>query len=356
MPSFVVFGRYNTITADLYGRNTYMEHTQDFNDISVQDLTIPSDYNKLFKGRTVFITGTARSGTTLLGRIVGSLQPVYYLHEPVLLKILPVLYKYDRSMRPQLAHMLRLVLFEDFMLQVIHGRNANFNTMDLSYIGNYVDIKDIKERWSTFRRRIDVIDYLNSNNVLFVIKMPELQPVMSELKEIFPDALFLHTIRNGMDMVNSGIKSRGWFSKKFFNEQLLDWVYNGKNGERNIPWFVDDESKQFFGQWNDVTKAAYIWRIQNEKGLQFCSENKESCKEFKYEDLIVSPNKFVNKIIAFVEDRFQFKVSITDITKKNLESIRKYDYQDYDDIVESIEAPEKNKFVQLMSEQAYYSK
>ena len=86
MPSFVVFGRYNTITADLYGRNTYMEHTQDFNDISVQDLTIPSDYNKLFKGRTVFITGTARSGTTLLGRIVGSLQPVYYLHELVLLK------------------------------------------------------------------------------------------------------------------------------------------------------------------------------------------------------------------------------------------------------------------------------
>ena len=37
---------------------------------------------ELFKNKTLIITGVGRSGTTLLGKVIGSMTPVFYLFEP----------------------------------------------------------------------------------------------------------------------------------------------------------------------------------------------------------------------------------------------------------------------------------
>lgn len=128
--------------------------------LSMEELSVPYDYDKIFGKSTLFITGTGRSGTTLLGKILGSLENVYYLHEPNILHFLPVLHRNNASLQKQYAEMLKLILFEDYLLNLIHGRNVNFNELDLSYVGNYQKIDVVKERWSKFRRRQDVVDHL----------------------------------------------------------------------------------------------------------------------------------------------------------------------------------------------------
>ena len=63
--------------------------------------------------------------------------------------------------------LLKSILFEDMYLSIIQGRYVNFNENNDSYIGNYVDINNVKESWKTFERRVDVLDYIKDNVVDF---------------------------------------------------------------------------------------------------------------------------------------------------------------------------------------------
>ena len=100
---------------------------------------IAIDYKGILKDRVIIITGVGRSGTTLLGKILGSMRPAQYFFEPTALKWLPFLptvlpldddaeYVYDA---------LRATLVEDYILPQIQGRNLNLNPLDDSYTYQY---------------------------------------------------------------------------------------------------------------------------------------------------------------------------------------------------------------------------
>ena len=47
------------------------------------------DYNKYLKNRVIIISGVGRSGTTILGKIIGSMENTFYFFEPAIMKYLP---------------------------------------------------------------------------------------------------------------------------------------------------------------------------------------------------------------------------------------------------------------------------
>ena len=54
-------------------------------------MELPPNYDEIFKNKLVIITGAGRSGTTILGKIVGSFSNTHYCYEPHFFRYIPPL-------------------------------------------------------------------------------------------------------------------------------------------------------------------------------------------------------------------------------------------------------------------------
>ncbi len=308
-------------------------------------MELAPDYNKLFANNIVVITGVARSGTTLLGKIIGSFSNTHFIFEPPTFRLIPPLIEEGYLKERQGGETLKAVLFEELYLQIIHGRYINFNEKDDSYIGHYVNPEIIKQRWKKYRRRKDVIEDLENKNYLFVLKIPNIQPSLKTLKNLFHDIKFIHCIRDGNSIVSSSIR-RDFFTQDYLNKRSVDW--SNEISSIKIPWFINKKDYQYFSKWTQYTRAAYIWRILTEMGLNFADENKKYVFQFKFEDFINNPEPFVGKIEKFVGKKR------SDITIQHIESIKSYKQLIYPDNTPNIEPPEREKFVNLRKKLKYF--
>lgn len=225
--------------------------------------------------RPVFIIGTGRSGTTLLGMVLSMHRQVSFLNEPKALwhEILPqedligsyssdeAYYKLDEE-------------FADFYTR----RRAR------KLFGAYLSLT----------RGHRVLD-----------KYPELIFRVPFVKAIFPDALFLFITRDGRDTLQSIDK---WSDRLGENheDQTHDW------------WGVDDRkwkllceqvvpesallsrhSEEISAYDDHEARAAVEWIVTMEKGLEVSDTYRESVLKIKYEDLLSASSVVLNKIRLF---------------------------------------------------------
>ena len=281
------------------------------------------DYKAIFKDRVVIITGVGRSGTSILGKLIGSMQPSHYLYEPAILKFPPD--NNDDAMESY-----RAILFEDYFLPLIQGRNINFNALEDSYIGNYFvnPMKEIASRWVKFPRRPDAIKLLQEEKGLFIIKMTEF--ALSDLPEdTFPGARIINIIRNGNDVISSSI-ARLWFGTDY---QPIDWLT-----ESGAPWFLTaDEQIYWWDSWNPHTRAACVWR---------CSVERDKIG-IRYEDLLERPEYYVEKWKA------KFKLAKTELTDRHIKDIRAHKPKECFSMLEHIQEPERERYISLMQQLGY---
>jgi len=306
------------------------------------DLT--TNYDSIFENRLIVVTGVARSGTTIIGKITGSLKNSHYIFEPSTFFLFPTLIKNKCVSEEQGESLFKAIMFEDFYLQIIQGRYVNFNKEEDSYIGNYLNLDNFDRRCKRLKRKMDVLEYLKNDDCRFIVKNPNLQPCMSILQRIYPGVKFIDVIRDGVDVVGSAIR-RDFYSEKFLNERNVEWSYLINN--LKVPWFVEEEERENFSHWNHYTRSAYIWRILTESGLKFAEDNKKNVLQFKYEDFIKNSEIFTTKIEEFVGKKR------TDITMKHIESTKTYEYREYPDPTSNIESPEKEKFIELRKKLGY---
>ena len=278
------------------------------------------DYKAIFKDRVVIITGVGRSGTSILGKLLGSMQPSHYLYEPAILKFPPD--NNDDAMESY-----RAILFEDYFLPLIQGRNINFNALEDSYIGNYFvnPMKEIASRWVKFPRRPDAIKLLQEEKGLFIIKMTEFT-LWDLPADTFPGARTINIIRNGNDVINSST-DRNWFSTDY---QPIDWLT-----ESGAPWYAD--YYEWPTKWNPYTRAACVWRCSVERGKT----------GIRYEDFLERPEYYVE------EWKAKFKLAKTELTDKHVKDIKAHKPKEYPSVLEHIQEPERERYVALMEELGY---
>jgi hypothetical protein len=307
-------------------------------------MDLAPDYNKIFANGLLVITGVARSGTTLLGKIIGSLSNTHFIFEPPTFRLIPPLILEGYLKEKQGDELLKAILFEELYLQIIHGRYINFNEKDDSYIGYYKDPEKIKQRWKKYKRRKDVIEDLEKNNYLFVLKIPNMQPNLNTIKKLFHNMKLIHCIRDGNDIISSSIR-RDFYTQDYLNKRNIDW--SNEIDSLKIPWFINKKDIQFFSKWNQYTRAAHIWRVLTETGLKFKDENKNNVFQFKFEDFIKNPETFIDRI-----ERFTGKKR-TDITMQHLDSIKTYKQLEYPDNIPNIESPEREKYIEFRKKLKY---
>ena len=284
----------------------------------------------LFKNRTLIITGVGRSGSTILSKLVGSMNPTFTLFEPALMKFMASFPYSDVFTR---------ILFEDYFLNLVHGRgNMNFN--DWSCMTNYEPYDVIVKRQCTLRRRSDAVKYIIDTNPWWVIKTLEFGHLMDLAHAHFKDPNYIHIIRDGRQVIRSSIE-RGWYTDEYCNNDIIEQTY--WDARVRVPHFIEDPSDRWlWPTWSPATRIACAWRHLITQVNRYKRKNKNTCMQFRYEDLIKDPEKYANYIAK------KFGLTITTITAKHIDDIINYDGKEKKPIdIKFIEEPEREKFLKL---------
>ena len=277
----------------------------------------------------IVLTGSARSGTSLIGKIIGSMEPAFYLFEPVLTKFMAEFGYNDDFNR---------ILFEDYYLNLIHGR-GNSNCLDLSFYGNYEHHKDVMWRWITMRNRSDALEYIEENNPKFILKHTEFQHLFEYAPAHWVGVKYIVVFRNGCDVVKSAIK-RGWFTDEWCEDIIEP---NHRPITIKVPNYIDDCS--LWHIWNPETRAACVWRTVNEMGIEYKKKHPNIVFQFRYEDFCRRP---ITGSMALSQ---WLGLNITDLTRKHIREVHSPPKYKFD--INSISEPERTRFINLNKRLGY---
>ena len=290
---------------------------------------------EIFKNKTLIITGVGRSGTTLLGKIIGSMTPVFYLFEPALTKYIASFPYSDIFTK---------ILFEDYFLPLVHGR-GNSNPNDWSYIGNHERWADVFYRQKRLRRRSDALKWIENRKPLWVIKNPEFQHLMEYAHTHLSGVKYLHILRNGVDVMRSSM-DRGWYTDRYCNEDIVEQTYN--LGNIRVPHFiVEHEDRELWQKWTPITRSACAWRNLTQQGIKYKNRNKDSVIQFRYEDFCKDPERFGNHIAE------KFRLTMTKLTARHIGEVYSKTPDCLEIPVSHIEQPERDKFIKLNKQIGY---
>ena len=297
-------------------------------------------YEELFTNSVTIITGCGRSGTSILGKLIGSMNGVEYLFEPTTPKF--------ANVEPVLC---RSLMFEDFVLPALQGRNVNIDSGTESYTGYYETDESLRLKWEN-KRRIDILPKILNKKPQLVLKLTEMQGMLSHLNTTFPGVRMIHIIRNGIDVIQSMMKPN-WYTDSYMQTNSVDWVsiYTDDKGiSYNVPWFIAVEmDKEEWIKYNHETRCAAVWRVTVEK----MTELHKNIHIIKYEDLCRNPELEMKGIIDFMNIERDTQVEKSDITERHISTIKEWEKSKYPDIIDKIQEPEKYKFIYLMEKLNY---
>lgn len=227
--------------------------------------------------KPIFIIGTGRSGTTILGAVMSMHRSVGFLNEPKALW------------------------------------HAIYKQEDV--IGNYtqgparyrLDREDVTEELKRTAHRLfgAYLTVILTERV--VDKYPEHIFRIPFVREIFPDAKFVFLVRNGWDVcysinkwstrkgVTVGGKSHDWWGAdnrkwKFIVEQLVPSDPD-LSGVRDIISKLDSH----------IDMAAVEWVITMREGLRRMKENPDCMYRIRFEDLAAEPARALPELMDFCE-------------------------------------------------------
>jgi hypothetical protein len=205
--------------------------------------------------RPVFVIGAARSGTTFLGDCIGHLPEISYHHEPPATKaagrhVYEGIWSYRRSrwfFRTVYAWLLRVEL---------------------------------------------------DGNLRFCEKTPTNALLIPFLARAFPDAQFIHILRDGRD-ASASLYKQPWLR--------LDAARSGKREPGGYlhgpwaPWWVEKDRVREFETTSDAHRMIWAWRRYTEAALRDGPPlGPARYHELRYEDLVTNPREEATRILDFL--------------------------------------------------------
>lgn len=226
--------------------------------------------------RPVFVLGTGRSGTTILGVTLGIHPDVGFLNEPKAIWA----FAYSNE-------------------DLIGSYNNNLATYFLSE-------RNCSPKTKKIMRRIYSHYLAVTGSRRVVDKYPELIFRIGFVKEIFPDARFIFLYRNGDDTVAS---IEHWSERLGVDdgEDRHDWW-----GVNDRKWYLlcdqvvaqDIDLKKHYSEIREFTnhqyRAAVEWILTMRQGLRIAEQYPNAVYSIKYEDY-VSSSQSRSALLAFCD-------------------------------------------------------
>jgi hypothetical protein len=235
--------------------------------------------------RSIFIAGNARSGTTILGKLLYSMQRVEYAFEPpALFSLLPLI---DGLPKEHFMAIYEAYCYEDLLLGAIAGRNINQNRNDDSSIYLAKSFQNVSTRLGKSWSKDDQVTA--AKDAILCIKMPDTALPLVTLKKYYPAMRVIATHRKANPVIDSILK-KGWFKNSNLQNQNLIWPSQHR-GELLVPVWVEKDKIHQWNSWNELERAAYYYCVTT-IGLTKIPQ----AISFSYERMLESPEQEINKL------------------------------------------------------------
>jgi hypothetical protein len=212
--------------------------------------------------RPFFIVGSGRCGTTLLRRILQASNQVHIPPETYVLGPAVMVYLRNRHRPWPVVVRSVLSLFE------FHPEFDTFG-VPLRPLGLHL-IEAPKERRSLALILHRLFVYHGEQTGQRFERWGDKTPLNSfwlgAIRSVFPDARFIHLVRDGADVAASRLQA---------------------------------------GFEEDIVRAAQRWKAAVRAVRRFAERHPEVCHEVRYEDLVSAPKEVVSRICSFLDLEFQ---------------------------------------------------
>ena len=264
---------------------------------------------------SIIIFSTARSGSTLLGKIMGSMKNCEYCHEPKFLSY--IMSNIDNYKKTEFKNLFDCFVYEDFITETLAGRAINTNRNDDSSIFNFKEIQIIKRR--LIKTNPKILTTKESKNSIPILKILHSSANIEKFLKIKKDIRVVKLIRNPHDLISSLLKKR-WLSnynlKYFYNVFSLREINNIK-----IPYWYKGSSTSWY-EMKEIDRCFYYYLNlnsynPNKKILlidydNFIRSKTNREKVFKYLNLIkTSKTESILKSLRINNEKIMMKKIIT---------------------------------------------
>lgn len=230
---------------------------------------------------SIAIIGSARSGTTIVGKIVGSFVGVEYFFEPELLFSLIA----NKSQMSDVLFMnlYESYIYEDLFVNAISGRKLNLRESDDSCIYFSQARDEVRDRLSAVVRKND---FSTANRICY--KIPDFTDVFGDISKIYPRMKTLQVVRDPISTINS-LMDKAWFSDENLLGGINIWPLDSSCQVPKPHWargIMDDDWVAF----SQLERCCYYYRSQTVR-LSGCNN-----LVVKYADLVMDPFSTTEKM------------------------------------------------------------
>jgi hypothetical protein len=225
----------------------------------------------------LFILGTGRSGTTILGLLLSMHRDVGFLNEPKALW---------HSVNP----------VDDLI--------GGYSDTPGKYRLNEADVTE-ELRSRAHKLYGAYIAFTFTTRV--VDKYPEMIFRVPFLKAIFPDARFLLLVRNGFDTCHSVSAWSDRLGTLVDGETHDWWGIDRRKWKLLVDQLIPEHSdlapyaREMRGWTNHIDMAALEWILSMREGQRILGEYPDDVLEVKYEELCSNPRETLRSILTFGE-------------------------------------------------------
>ena len=266
--------------------------------------------------RPIFFIGVPRSGTTIIYEQFSQHESLGWISNyqnriPKFLSVSLFNRLFDNSFihkigrRPDSSKTNNLILTypkatEPYIFWDLYtGKNFSMN-----FLLDQSAEEDVKKRIR--KKHISILQKTGKNRFCTKFTGPSR---IQYIQSIFPDAIFIHIVRDGRAVVRSLLNVDFWKDGGGLEKK---WWLNGK----------DDKLFQAFPEWKNKAHilAALQWRNIIEKTKEESSSHlsKDQYLEIKYEDFIVDPKNIIQRIFSFCDLDINSRVLQDVLAKQNI--------------------------------------
>ncbi len=286
----------------------------------MKKIKFPKSHDDALKG-SVMLTGIFRSGTTILGKLVGSMKNVEFSYDPPLISTLDYLIMNRMIDKEIAAGIFRTYMAEDIMLNYHHGRGYNMRPDDGSCIFNMKTKEDVDFRWKNIKGVNDAIRLMHNLKSRLVFKSVIRYTIIPTLLKYY-EGMKIVEIERDPRRVLSSVLAKRWFDPELMQKEDYtgNWPYHPEYEDKNIPYFADEKTASQWDDVNDVTRTVRILNALIKRKNEVLSEIKKDFPgcyiSVRYEDLLKDPKKVVRSIEEFTG------LEQTSITKNLISTVR----------------------------------
>ena len=203
----------------------------------------------------IVLGGVGRSGTSILGKLVGSLDNVEFFYEP---KTIDLLFsKIDEIDKESWKALFKRNIYDDLLINSLAGRYINTNRHDISSVYNYMDPQEVALRLSRSYTQ-DELDKLAGNRVI-AFKLLDSIFYTDKVQQHFPKLQPLFIIREPVSTLNSLYKKH-WFSDSAIsaNSPEPSSIHKIYKNHR-MPGFLEAEDYERWLSLSELERYGYYY-------------------------------------------------------------------------------------------------